>query len=226
MIAWLVHAFTATGAVFAYLALVATTNADLRSAFLWLVAATLVDAVDGTLARLARVKERTPHFNGGRLDDIVDYLTFVFVPVFILHHSGNLPHGLPGLLAVSAVLMSSAYGFSRDDAKTADHFFTGFPSYWNVVAVYMVAIGLAPAVNAAILFGFAVLVFVPIAYVYPSRTPQRRTLTLALGCVWAVQLLAIIWLLPSAPPWLVATSFVFPAYYFALSFALHWQRGR
>jgi phosphatidylcholine synthase len=226
MTAWLVHAFTATGAVFAYLALVATTDADLRSAFLWLVAATLVDAVDGALARLARVKERTPHFNGARLDDIIDYLTFVFVPVFILHQSGNLPHGLLGLLAVAAVLMSSAYGFSRDDAKTADHFFTGFPSYWNVVAVYMVAIGLAPTVNAAILFGLAVLVFVPIGYVYPSRTPQRRTLTLALGSVWAVQLLALIWLLPSPPSWLVATSFVFPAYYFALSFALHRQRGR
>jgi phosphatidylcholine synthase len=224
--AWLVHAFTASGALLAYLALTDAIGGNFRRAFLWLVASTVVDAVDGALARLARVKERTPQFNGSKLDDIVDYLTFVFVPAFIVHGAGLLPDGPVGFIVVAAVLLSSAYGFSRDDAKTADHFFTGFPSYWNVVAVYMVAIGLAPTVNAAILFGLAVLVFVPIGYVYPSRTPQRRTLTLALGSVWAVQLLALIWLLPSPPSWLVATSFVFPAYYFALSFALHRQRGR
>ena len=126
--AWLVHAFTATGAVLAYLALEATIAGDTRQAFLWLVVATLVDAVDGALARLARVKERTPQFNGARLDDIVDYLTFVFVPVFILRHDGLLPAGGVGLAVAAAVLLSSAYGFSREDAKTADHFFTGFPS--------------------------------------------------------------------------------------------------
>ena len=128
MTAWLVHAFTATGAVLAYMAVEATIAGDTRRAFLWLVVATLVDAVDGALARLARVKERTPQFNGARLDDIVDYLTFVFVPVFILRHDGLLPAGASGLAVASAVLLSSAYGFSREDAKTPDHFFTGFPS--------------------------------------------------------------------------------------------------
>ena len=89
--AWLVHAFTATGAVLAYMAVESTVAGYTRRAFLCLAAATLVDAVDGALARLARVKERTPQFNGARLDDIVDYLTFVFVPVFILRHDGLLP---------------------------------------------------------------------------------------------------------------------------------------
>ena len=162
MTAWLVHALTATGAVLAYMAVEATIAGDTRRAFLWLVVATLVDAVDGALARLARVKERTPQFNGARLDDIVDYLTFVFVPVFILRHDGLFPPGASGLAVASAVLLSSAYGFSREDAKTPDHFFTGFPSYWNIVAVYMVAIQLAPVTNAAILCGLVALVFVPI----------------------------------------------------------------
>ncbi len=89
--------------------------------------ATLVDAVDGALARLARVKERTPQFNGARLDDIVDYLTFVFVPVFILRHDGLLPAGVGGLAVAAAVLLSSAYGFSREDAKTAGPFLHGLP---------------------------------------------------------------------------------------------------
>jgi phosphatidylcholine synthase len=222
--AWLVHAFTATGAVLAYMAVEATIAGDIRRAFLWLVVATLVDAVDGALARLARVKERTPQFNGARLDDIVDYLTFVFAPVFILRHDGLLPQGAGGLAVASAVLLSSAYGFSREDAKTPDHFFTGFPSYWNIVAVYMVAIGLAPGVNAAILCGLVALVFVPVGYIYPSRTPRWQLATVALGLLWAIAMVAIIWWLPDAPRVLVMSSLLYPVYYFALSFVLHFQR--
>ena len=224
MTAWLVHAFTATGAVLAYMAVEATIAGDTRRAFLWLVVATLVDAVDGALARLARVKERTPQFNGARLDDIVDYLTFVFVPVFILRHDGVLPAGASGLAVASAVLLSSAYGFSREDAKTPDHFFTGFPSYWNIVAVYMVAIQLAPVTNAAILCGLVALVFVPIGYIYPSRTPRWQLPTVALGLLWSIAMGAIIWTLPHAPQWLVQVSLLYPVYYFGLSFVLHFQR--
>ena len=224
MTAWLVHAFTATGAVLAYMAVEATIAGDTRRAFLWLVVATLVDAVDGALARLARVKERTPQFNGARLDDIVDYLTFVFVPVFILRHDGLLPAGAGGLAVASAVLWSSAYGFSREDAKTPDHFFTGFPSYWNIVAVYMVAIQLAPVTNAAILCGLVALVFVPIGYIYPSRTPRWQLATVALALLWSIAMGAIIWELPDPPRWLVRVSLLYPVYYFALSFVLHFQR--
>jgi phosphatidylcholine synthase len=222
--AWLVHAFTATGAVLAYMAVESTIAGDTRRAFLFLLVATLVDAVDGVLARLARVKERTPHFNGARLDDIVDYLTFVFVPVFILRHDGLLPAGAGGLAVASAVLLASAYGFSREDAKTSDHFFTGFPSYWNIVAVYMVAIQLSPLANAAILSGLVMLVFVPIGYVYPSRTPRWQRATVALGAVWTIALVAIIWRLPQVPRALVWVSLLYPVYYFTLSLVLHAQR--
>ena len=224
MTAWLVHAFTATGAVLAYMAVEATVAGDTRRAFLCLAVATLVDAVDGGLARLAHVKERTPQFNGARLDDIVDYLTFVFVPVFILRHDGLLPAGAGGLAVAAAVLLASAYGFSREDAKTPDHFFTGFPSYWNIVAVYMVAIQLPPLTNAAILGGLAAMVFVPIGYIYPSRTPRWQVATVVLGALWTVAMAAIIWQLPDASSWLVRVSLLYPVYYFALSFLLHFQR--
>jgi phosphatidylcholine synthase len=221
---WLVHAFTASGALLAYLAVIDIVAGDLRRAFLWLTVATLVDSVDGVLARLANVKERTPMLNGARLDDIVDYLTFVFVPAFALHHGGFLPAGLAGWLVVSAVLLSSAFGFSREDAKTADYFFTGFPSYWNIVAVYMVALALPAALNAGILLALAASVFVPIGYVYPSRTPRLRGLTVGFGIVWGLVLIAIIWRLPDAPRWLVLTSLAYPAYYVGLSLLL--QRSR
>jgi phosphatidylcholine synthase len=221
--AWAVHAYTAGGAVCGFGALVATMEHNYRSAFLWLVAATAIDASDGVLARAARVKERTPRFDGARLDDIVDYLTYVVVPVFILHSAGSLPAGW-GSGAAVAVLLSSAYGFASTDAKADDYFFTGFPSYWNIVAVYLHAAGLPRPVNAAILLLLSVLVFVRIGYVYPSRTPVLRGLTTGLGLVWAVMVVAIIWTIPQVPRPLLIGSLFFPFYYTVLSLVLHRRR--
>jgi phosphatidylcholine synthase len=223
---WLVHALTASGAFLAYLALVAIVNGDLRAAFLWLTLTTVIDAVDGVLARVARVKERAALLDGARLDDIVDYLTFVFVPAFAIQHAHLLPAGATEWLVVAAILLSSAFGFSRQDAKTANHLFTGFPSYWNIVAVYLVALQLPAAVNAAFLLVCAAGVFVPIGYIYPSRTVTLRRVTIGAGIVWGVMLVAIIWLLPNPPRWLALTSLAYPIYYFALSFALAVQRRR
>ena len=139
ILAWFAHLYTATGAVIALLATAMTFAHNFRAAFLYLVAATIVDATDGALARLARVKEATPAFDGGRLDDIVDYLTFVFVPGLLLFQAGLLPSGWDAVV-VALMLLSSAYGFAAADAKTDDHFFTGFPSYWNIAALYLFAV--------------------------------------------------------------------------------------
>jgi phosphatidylcholine synthase len=222
--AWLVHAFTATGAVLAYLALEAVVAGDARLAFVWLAAATAVDSVDGVLARIARVRERTPQFDGALLDNIIDYMTFVLVPVFLLRQQGLLPPGAPGLAVSAAVLLASAYGFCRLDAKTTDHFFTGFPSYWNIVALYMVALGTAPLTNAIVLLVFVALVFVPIGYIYPSRTTRWQTLTVGLGLAWAVAMVVVIAALPSPPAWLAWGSLAYPVYYGAVSVYLHAQR--
>jgi phosphatidylcholine synthase len=221
--AWAVHAYTATGTVIAFLATLAVFEGRYRTALLWLFAATLVDASDGVLARAARVKEHTPRFDGARLDDIVDYLTFVFVPILLVYHAGHLPEGW-GLAVVAAVLLSSGYGFASADAKTSDHFFTGFPSYWNMVALYLHAFALRPAVNAAILIVLSALVFVRIGYVYPSRTPALRRTTVALAVVWGVMLVAIVLMLPDVPRRLLVGSLFFPIYYTVLSLVLHFRR--
>jgi phosphatidylcholine synthase len=225
-VAWSVHAYTALGSVAAFAATVAIIEGAYRAAFLWMLAATLVDSTDGVFARLARVKARLPAFDGARLDDIVDYLTYVFVPMLLLYHAGNVPRNVWGLAIVSAVLLSSAYGFVSSDAKTNDFFFTGFPSYWNITALYLHAVAMRPAVNALILMALVALVFVRTGYVYPSRTPVLRTLTLGLGGLWAVMLLAIVLALPAVPRWLLIGSFFFPVYYFVLSFVLHSRRWK
>ena len=223
--AWAVHFYTATGALTGFLAVLATWRGDYRGAFLWLVAATFVDATDGVLARMAHVKERAPGVDGARLDDIVDYITYVFVPVLILYDAQALPAEW-GVAVAAVVLLSSAYGFASLDAKSDDYFFTGFPSYWNIVAVYLFAARLPPVVNAAILVTLGVLVFVRIGYVYPSRTPVLRGLTTALGAVWAAMMLAIILAMPDVPMPLVVASLFFPVYYVVLSLILHNRRRR
>ena len=222
-LAWLVHFYTASGAVLAFAAALAAIQGNFRYAFLFLIGSTVVDATDGMLARRAGLPAATPRFDGARLDDIVDYLTFVFVPMLILYLAGNLPSAW-GFWVVAAVLLSSGYGFASLDAKSSDYFFTGFPSYWNIVALYLHAAGTAPLFNAAVLLALVVMVFVRIGYVYPSRTPVLRGTTNVLGAIWAAMMLAIVWLLPDVPGLLVAASLFFPVYYAVLSFWLHARR--
>jgi phosphatidylcholine synthase len=220
---YLVHAYTASGVGCGWLALVAALGGDVRAAFLWLVAAAIVDATDGALARLVDVARHAPLIEGARLDDIVDYVTYVLVPGVIVWHAGLLPPAAAPWV-VLATLIASALGFARRDAKTSDHLFTGFPSYWNLVAVYLVALRPPPVVSAAILLALAALVFVPIRYVYPSRTVYLRPLTLAFGAVWTIVFVALIWTLPAPPLWLVWLSLTYPAYYVALSLWLSARR--
>jgi phosphatidylcholine synthase len=220
-VAWLAHLYTASGAAMALAAVLALEAGDLRAAFLWLVLATIVDATDGVLARALHVKERLPWFDGATLDNVVDYLTYVFVPVLVVVKTGLVPSPL-ALPIGAAMLVASGYGFSRTDAKvaTTDHFFTGFPSYWNVVAVYLVDWRLSPLVNAAILAVLVVLVFVPVRYVYPSRTITWRTATLVLGAIWGVCLSIVIWRLPDGGGVWSWLALVFPVYYLVLSLKL------
>jgi phosphatidylcholine synthase len=221
--AWAVHALTASGAVMGLAALAATAQGDYRAAFLWMIAATAVDGVDGWLARLARVSERAPGLDGRRLDDLVDYLTYVVAPAFLLLRTDLLPASLDWAVA-AAMLLSSAYGFSRTDAKTPDCFFTGFPSYWNVVALYLYLLGSSPILNAAVLLVLAVLVFVPTGYIYPSRTRAWQAPTIVFGTLWAALMAALAWMLPAVSRPAVYVSLLFPLYYVVVSLVLHTRR--
>jgi phosphatidylcholine synthase len=219
----LVHAYTAAGALLAFLSLRAAIAGDFRASFAWMFVATIVDSTDGLLARRARVRDVLPNVDGARLDDIVDYLTFVFIPIVVLNVAGDL-EGPAAIPVAAVVLISSAYGFAAADAKTSDHFFTGFPSYWNIVALYLHAGRVSPPAVTVILLVLSALIFVRVGYVYPSKMPTLRAVTIGLGCVWGVMLALIIWSLPSAPLPLVLSSLFFPLYYFVLSLALNARR--
>ena len=174
-------------------------------------------------ARAADVTRRIPWFNGAKLDDIVDYLTYVFVPAVFVWRSLLVPDAW-AVAVMSAIVLSSAYGFNQEAAKTSDHFFTGFPSYWNIVVFYLYVMRGAQVINAIVLLALAVLVFVPIRYVYPSRTPRWRVVTVALGIAWGIVLLVMVWQLPAVSPALLWGSLVFPVYYVVLSLVVGGRR--
>jgi phosphatidylcholine synthase len=223
--AWAVHLYTASGALAALAALLETTRGAVPAAFGWLYLAVVIDATDGTLARAARVKEYVPEFDGAKLDDIVDYLTFVLVPIFVMLQCGLLVGWSGGVAAVAATL-ASAYRFCHAAAKTPDHFFTGFPSYWNVVALYLYVFDAPPPLCAAITTVLALFVIVPLRFIYPSRTPNLRPLSLTLGIVWAALLAVVLLELPDRSTGLAAVSLFYPAYYTVVSFILDWRSRR
>lgn len=222
LLPWTAHLYTGLGAACALMATLAVIRNDYRAAFFWLAVQIAIDATDGLLARALNVKERLPQFDGARLDDVIDYLTYVFVPVLIALQADLLPEAA-GVWVGVAVLLASGYGFAQTTAKvkTTDFFFTGFPSYWNIVVFYMYLLGLSPALNAAILLVFAVLVFVPIRYVYPSRTAAFAGVTNGLGVAWAVLITWVLWRLPEKEVEWTLASLLFPAYYLGLSLWLN-----
>lgn len=216
-LAWSVHLFTASGGLCGLFALIASAAGAWHAAVLWMLVALFIDGVDGFLARRAQVERYTPRFDGRRLDDIVDFLNYTVVPLFFLVQRDLLPH--PGWAV--APLLASAYGFAQEDAKTEDHFFLGFPSYWNVIAIYAHLLPTSPAFNAGLLSLCALLVFVPIKYVYPTRMPVLRRSTCALALV-AILLVAAsaLWPQRTRALRLLELSLAFPAWYLLLSLRL------
>ena len=223
LLAWLVHLYTALGVVLAFLAVISIEQGDFRSAFFLMALAVALDATDGTLARAARVKEVIPWFDGEALDGIVDYFNYVIVPALFLFRASLLPPQ-DALWLAMLPLLASAYGFCQKSAKTADHFFLGFPSYWNIVAFYLYVLKTPLWLNAFIVIALSALVFVPMKYIYPSRSPHFRIQTNVLGALWAVAVLYVMYTLPDPARGLVLASLLFPAYYTALSLWLEYRR--
>jgi len=207
---------TASGILFCLLAIEATYAEDFQMAFALLLAAVLIDAIDGTFARLVHIKSVLPNFNGELLDNIIDYVSFVLVPALIIHRAGLLPEAT-SFATISIVAIASAYQFCQEDAKTEDHFFKGFPSYWNIVALYLLAMKLNAWLNFTILIAFSILVFVPIKYVYISRTPTLQRTTLVLSTAWTIAMLVILYQLPDVDPNWIAGSMIFVLYYVGIS---------
>ena len=230
MAAWGVHLYTAIGLVLAArmaMLLVRGGPEAFREVFLLMLVASLVDATDGTLARKVKVKTVLPMFDGRKLDDIIDFLTYTFLPLMLVWRAGLLPEGAGAWLLLP--LLASAYGFCQVEAKTEDGYFLGFPSLWNVVAFYLYALQLPGWVAVAIVVVLGLLTFVPSRYLYPSSQPGKLNATSnILGAPWCVLLLVVMWRLPTGPSmtvdastwWMTAASLYFPAFYLIASWVV------
>lgn len=185
----LVHVFTALGAVAAYLAAVAVADRQWELVFLWLGVAFFIDGIDGTFARMARVKERVPRFSGEVLDLVVDYATYVFVPVLALRAGGFLD-GFSGIVLGALILLSSLYHFSDTESKAEDLSFVGFPAIWNIVAFYLFAFAVSKETAVLIIIAAVVMTFVPLKWVHPLRVVALRPLTIVATVLWS---LAALW---------------------------------
>ncbi|TVP69202.1 MAG: phosphatidylcholine synthase [Rhodobacteraceae bacterium] len=181
--AYFVHLFTATGAVFAMLALLAAVTGDWALMFLWLVVAFIVDGIDGPLARRYNVKKHAKTIDGVLLDLIIDYLTYVFIPAFALFQSGLLP-GWTGWIAIIVITFTSVLYFADTRMKTSDNSFQGFPACWNMAAVVIFATRPDFWVILAIVGFLAVAMFTPLKFIHPVRTERWRALSLPVALVW------------------------------------------
>ena len=183
--AYLVHLLTASGAVFAMLALLEAVKGDWATMFLWLLAAFVVDGLDGPLARATHVKVNASRFDGDTLDLIVDFLTYVFIPAFALFHSGLLP-GWTGWVAIIVITFLSAIYFADTRMKTADDSFSGFPACWNMVVLVLFAIKPDFWVSLALVVALAVAMLLPVKFVHPFRTKRWRAVSLPMAFAWTL----------------------------------------
>ena len=225
VLAWAVRVFTALGLVAAAAIAVLIVDGSDQSfywAFWLMIAATAIDALDGPLARYARVGEVLPGFDGRRLDDLIDFLNYTCLPLLLIWRAGVVADSQAWWLLVP--LLASIYGFSQVDAKTEDGFFLGFPSYWNVVAFYLYFLRLDSRLSVGIILLLAVLTFVPLRYFYPTQPGMWNRAICVLAALWGVSLIVIL-MFPDGTrmPWL-KVSMVFPVGYLVLSWGLELRR--
>jgi phosphatidylcholine synthase len=225
--AWLVHLYTAMGLVCAAgmaVLIVRGGNASFRAAFLLMMIATAIDATDGWLARKARVKEVLPGFDGAALDNQIDFLTYTALPLMLIWRAGLLPGALAWLLLLP--LLASAYGFSQVNVKSADGFFIGFPSYWNIVAYYLFVLHPPAGVSVALITICSILTFVPTLYLYATRGGPFSKLINIGSAVWFVSLGLVLYGPEEYRRAIALASLAFPAMYLSLSAFVNIKRTR
>ena len=204
---YLVHVFTALGVVFGFLALLATVDGKIPEAFLWLAFALFVDGVDGTLARAVNVNQNTPEIDGAILDNIIDYLNYVVVPVFIFYSLGMAPEQYL-LLSCIAILLVSCFTFINTNIKTDDFYFSGFPAIWNIVVLYFYILESSEFTNFIFVILFCVLTFIPFKYVHPFRVVEFRKITLMITSIWMITTTILLFDLSFSNPIFTSANFI------------------
>jgi phosphatidylcholine synthase len=215
-----VHLFTACGAAVAVLALYAAIERNFPACFAWLGLALFIDGIDGTLARAAKVQVTAASIDGAILDLVIDFLTYVLVPVVALWRSDLMPTQASFWIGLVVTIASALY-FADTRMKTEDYWFRGFPATWNILVLYLFVLRPPWVVSAAILLGASALMFSPVVFVHPLRVARLRGLTIAMTVAWFVFAAAAIAESLSPAGWVVGGLVVTAAYFLALPLLRH-----
>tara|TARA_B110000305_G_C19406030_1_gene622797 strand:+ start:724 stop:1431 length:708 start_codon:yes stop_codon:yes gene_type:complete len=181
----LVHFFTASGVVFGFLALLSAINNNFPACIFWLALALVVDGFDGTLARRYKVDVFTPNIDGAVLDNIIDFFTYVIVPVFMIYNFNFLSNTFA--LPVSfLILLVSCFTFINKDLKTDDYYFTGFPALWNMLVLYLYILESSQLTNLITILFLCIMTFVPMKFVHPLRVVHLRKTSMIMVLLWCI----------------------------------------
>ncbi|WP_124053830.1 CDP-alcohol phosphatidyltransferase family protein [Arcanobacterium ihumii] len=203
LIAWGVHSFTLSGLVFACLATLSLIDREIEWMWFWLGIAMVIDALDGTLARKARVKEFVDWFDGGIVDIAIDYLTWTFIPAVFMYL--YLPLG-PKPLAMALMILivvSSMFCYANKQWKSTDFYFVGFPAAWNIVAVIFYVLETGWLFNASVTIILAILTLVPTHYTHPFRVKKLMAFNITAITIWIMSVATMVAIYPQKPVWLL-----------------------
>lgn len=203
ILAYSVHIFTASGLLAGFMGLLAAVDGDYRVAMLWMLATLVIDGVDGTFARLAKVEEVLPHVSGKTIDYVIDFFTYAILPAYLFYVAIDLPYW-PRLICCFAMLMSAAiyYGLEGMVSEDGKHF-VGFPVMWNMVVFVLIFVtpNLGEWPIVLLIIALAVLHFVPILVPYPSRGGRWWWLTLTMVTVFIGSAIVCVWSYPEPFAW-------------------------
>ena len=192
VLAWTIHLFTMSGVVLGIKALQAIGEGKPRAALLWMMAAMVVDGIDGPLARAFEISKWVPILDGNSLDLMIDFLACVVAPAAFVHKFGLLPNS-SSLLLAGVILISGVIWMARTDMLTFDDYFVGFPAMWNIIVTIMYILGTNHTMNTIFILFFAAISFTRIKFVHPMRTRDFRWITIPLMTVWlAVQVYLVV----------------------------------
>ncbi|WP_112321195.1 CDP-alcohol phosphatidyltransferase family protein [Oceanibium sediminis] len=206
--AFSVHILTALGAALALMAMLSAGNGDWPMMFVWLLAALLVDGIDGPLARKVNITKNAPQWDGVLLDLIIDYLTYVIIPAYAMVEAALIDPGW-SLAAGLMICVTGAIYFADVRMKTEDKSFSGFPGCWNMVILVLFAVDIGSWGAMLLMIAIALAQFFPLKFIHPVRTRRWRAVSLPVMLLWGISAMWVVWLSfepPAVATWLLVGS--------------------
>lgn len=218
-LAWLVHVFTASGLLAAFMALIAIDQGQWRASFIWLFICFIIDALDGSLARRFRVEEVLPHMDGKSIDYVIDFATYAIIPAFFFYKAEMVtPSAMP--IAIGLILLSSALYYGKKNMVEDEQYFMGFPVLWNFVVFFQFfLVQNHQLTNLISVIIISVLHFVPIRFAYPSMSKRYFKSHLLFSIIGLSGALYVLYIYPIRLP-IVEYLAIIGGSYFAL-FAIY-----